>query len=222
MRRLLLVLALLLLVAAGTVLPVWRILDLHGALSNAASLGIARGAGRPAGVYLVPLLFVALAVATAALWRRRARLARFLYGAALVGALFAVFWTVRDVAVRRSRAVNDWPVCETGRTLWGSEWPSYGRRASVYDGPHLPSGQPCIAQAEQREVAAQESPDGAFVDGLRQVALRFRADRPLVFWGGGLSLLALAVGALIFRAAAAAPAASSSTPATAGRPAPPP
>lgn len=168
--------------------------ELANALAGAGLGG--RGGASALGSYVLYLAIaavVAVAIARAFLVPGRA------IGLVLIGSVIAtylIYASTAEIARRRSHAVDSWSVCETpgtspqGYSVYVSK---YGRTSDSHDGPHLDSGDPCVAESEQRDVHAAEHPNGNVVDGLSQIMYRFPRDRERVIYIPAALLLGLVV-----------------------------
>lgn len=93
---------------------------------------------------------------------------------------------VLDAARFRSRQIDGWPVCETGLDTEGNLPNLDSIYRGTYDGPRLPTGEPCTLAAERRDRHAESAPHGELTDGLIQIGSRFPDDRRRVFWGSAI------------------------------------
>jgi hypothetical protein len=144
--------------------------DLQNALAG-SGLGSGGGGASALGTYVLYLAIAAgIVLAIARAFRAPALALPFVIIASLVaGGL--IYKSVAAIAKRRSHAIDSWSICETpGRSPQGHSvyvWKS-GTRTS-HEGPFLPGGDPCVEQAERRDVHAREHPDGNVSDGIRQI-----------------------------------------------------
>ncbi|MBI3204937.1 MAG: hypothetical protein HYZ29_25595 [Myxococcales bacterium] len=195
--------AALLVFAMIALFPAWD------ALLTSTSVGALSAAVRGATGTQAPtvaLWFAAGALGTALILRQL--MASSPYGARavfLLAALAVLAYAVPrtyEQARYRSSLVDAWPVCETGLDHDGNLPSADDVYRGVYDGPRLPEGEPCTRVAERRDQHEALAPRGDFSDGIVQIASRFPDDRRRVLWGwGALSLIAVAAGLLVFRAA---------------------
>jgi hypothetical protein len=198
MSRILVGLSLLLLVVSGSFMPVTRALDRFAGSKAAASLGLMTKAKLDTSGVLLPILFIGLSIAIFVLWRQKRKTALTIYCLAGICVLITNFLVVHGIAVRRSHAIDSWPICETGKSLDGySHSPRRYSRGPAFDGPHLSDGTGCISQSEKREVHLAQSPDGDFFDGLLQIKDRFKKDRFLVFGGSAATFAGLLISCIL-------------------------
>ncbi len=95
--------------------------------------------------------------------------ARVVFGISAAIALLYLGRTGWHTAVSRSHQVDGWAVCETMAGPDGEiVEPNPSFDPTAYDGPRLPSGQPCSALIEERADHRAEHPEGSFRDGLVQ------------------------------------------------------
>jgi hypothetical protein len=197
-------------------LPLWDALDRHSMMSALAGsgLGASSNVPMPTGIFLYPGLGVSLAVIA---WRRaRAdRGTKILVLCAAVWIGYYAISTAYRTACKRSHAIDFWNVCEEpGRSPLGfGTFVSDYKRPPMFEGPHLDNGDPCVHQSEQRDVHIKEHPDGNLIDGLVQIKNRFPNDRLRVFGGTLVTMIGLAVAALLLlrRSRASTPQQPSST-----------
>jgi hypothetical protein len=188
---------------AVALLPIW---DAVLATSSLAAFK-AEISGAPGTVFPSTALgFAAAGVVLGVMVGRVAPRAPFAARAVfLLAALLALGYagvTGIDVALDRSRRIDEWPVCETNLDVRGDLLKPESVFRGRYSGPRLSSGEPCTAAAERRDLHQQQSPGGTVQDGLIQIATRFPDDRARVLYGSLAVLLALGVGGwLVFRAA---------------------
>jgi hypothetical protein len=171
-------------------------------LSNAlAGSGLSsRGGGASAlGSYVLYLaIATAIVLAISHAFRVPGRAIPIVAIAAIIAGVL-LYSSTADIARRRSHAIDTWSICEQpGLSPQGFSvyvWKS-GTRTS-HEGPHLPGGDPCVEQAEQRDVHVREHPDGNFVDGIQQIMYRFPRDRQRVIYTPALLLLGLVVAVVL-------------------------
>lgn len=128
--------------------------------------------------------------------------ARGVFALAVLGALAYAAPRAWESATLRSHQIDAWPVCETGLDLEGNLPGIESTYRGPYDGPRLPSGEPCVLAAERRDQHTATSPRGDFGDGIVQIGTRFPDDRRRVLFGSlAWILIAVVAGFLIWRAA---------------------
>jgi len=178
-------------------LPIWDGMDRYGMLRALSGSGLGSSGAGPS-IPLSTLMFAAAGVSVAvALIRRPGRRVIF-WAAALVGGAYLIN-SGMETALRRSAAVNYWPVCEEWKPTETQRWlMEHAPRAPSFDGPHLPTGDPCNPAAEKRSIHDKES----VPDGIIQIMKRFPKDRLRIF-GGSLSVVVafVAGGLLLWRGA---------------------
>ncbi|GMV13584.1 MAG: hypothetical protein AMXMBFR56_18080 [Polyangiaceae bacterium] len=185
--------------------PLWD------AVTQAQSVGALTDAVRGAPGTETPsttLLFGAGAVFAALLVRKLVATspygARGVFALALLVAFAYAAPRAYDAALWRSHQVDSWPVCETGLDVEGNLPNVESIYRGPYDGPRLPTGEPCTLAAERRDQHGINAPRGEFSDGIVQIGTRFPDDRRRVLWGAlGWLLVSGLAATLIWRAAAA-------------------
>lgn len=130
--------------------------------------------------------------------------ARGVFLLALLGvAAYAVPRTY-EIALWRSHQIDAWPICETGLDADGNLPSLESIYRGPYDGPRLPSGEPCTQAAERRDQHGAFAPRGEFSDGIVQIGTRFPDDRKRVLWAALVWVIASGWAAvLVWRAAEA-------------------
>jgi hypothetical protein len=165
-------------------LPVWDALSERGSAAALASALIgAAGTELPTSALAFTLGGVGAGLVVRQLMLTAPYGARAAFAISFIASLAYAVPRTYEAAVWRSHQVDAWPVCETGVDVDGNLPSVESIYRGEYDGPRLPSAEPCTLAAERRDQHGELSPRGDFTDGMVQIGSRFPDDRRRHLWG---------------------------------------